>query len=151
MPYFKNHWHILIALLQQSVVQIVGANSWVAIPLSNCWLRTDDFSYIFPEPLTPIPWMKHRYLWYLFALIYTIILLKFVCRCSQTSGRNSCLIVSGDVSNCSYQLSVIPPTISHFSSAESLRECSVDWTNDRSWLIASNTLEWGQPEWRQLW
>ena len=39
---------------------------------------------------------------------YTIILLKSVCRCSQTAGRNSCSIVSGDVSNCSYQLSLLP-------------------------------------------
>ena len=31
--------------------------------------------------------------------IYTIILLKSVCRCSKTAGRNSCSIVSGDVSN----------------------------------------------------
>ena len=31
-----------------------------------------------------------------------------VCRCSQTAGRNSCSIVSGDVSNCSYRLTVHP-------------------------------------------
>ena len=36
----------------------------------------------------------------LFIIIYTIILLKSVFRCSQTAGRNSCSIVSGDVSNC---------------------------------------------------
>ena len=36
-------------------------------------------------------------------LIYTIILLKSVCRCSQTAGCNSCSVVSGDVSNCSYR------------------------------------------------
>ena len=29
-----------------------------------------------------------------------------VCRCSQTAGRNSCSIVSGDVSNCSYRLTL---------------------------------------------
>ena len=40
--------------------------------------------------------------------IYTIILLKSVCRCSQTAGRNYCSIVSGDVSNCSYRLTVHP-------------------------------------------
>ena len=27
-----------------------------------------------------------------------------ICRCSQTAGRNSCSIVSGDISNCSYRL-----------------------------------------------
>ena len=43
---------------------------------------------------------------------YTIILLKSVCRRSQTAGRNSCLIVSGDVSNCSYRLKVHPVTSS---------------------------------------
>ena len=49
--------------------------------------------------------------------IYTIILLKFVCRCSQTAGRNSCSIMSGDISNCSYQLSVLLLASSHLSSA----------------------------------
>ena len=39
-------------------------------------------------------------------IIYTIILFKSVCRCSLTAGRNSCSIVSGDVSNCSYRLTV---------------------------------------------
>ena len=43
-------------------------------------------------------------------LIYTIILLKSVCRCSQTAGRNSCSIVSGNVSNHSYRLTVHPVT-----------------------------------------
>ena len=38
--------------------------------------------------------------------IFTIILLKSVCRCSQTAGRNSCSIVLGDVSNCSYRLTL---------------------------------------------
>ena len=36
--------------------------------------------------------------------IYTIILLKSVCQRSQSAGRNSCLIISGNVSNCSYRL-----------------------------------------------
>ena len=57
-------------------------------------------------------------------IIYTIILLKSVrpsvrpsvCRCSQTAGRNSCSIVSGDVSNCLYRLTVYPLTSSRFSS-----------------------------------
>ena len=49
--------------------------------------------------------------------ICTIILLKSVCRCSQTAGRNSCSIVLGDVSNCSYRLTVHPVTSSHLSSA----------------------------------
>ena len=38
--------------------------------------------------------------------IYSIILLMSVCRCSQTAGGNSCSIVSGDVSNCSYRLAL---------------------------------------------
>ena len=54
-------------------------------------------------------------------LIYTIILLKYawlsVCRCSQTTDRNYCSIVSGDVSNCSYWLSFRSLTSSHLSSA----------------------------------
>ena len=54
-------------------------------------------------------WINH--------LIYTIILLKSVCRCSQTAGHNSCSIVSGDVSNCSYRLTVHPVTSSCLSSA----------------------------------
>ena len=49
--------------------------------------------------------------------IYTIILLKSVRRCSQTAGRNSCSIVSGNVSNCSYRLKVYPITSSHLNSA----------------------------------
>ena len=42
--------------------------------------------------------------------IYTIIQLKSVCRSSQTAGRNSCSILSGDVSICSYGLAVHPVT-----------------------------------------
>ena len=53
----------------------------------------------------------------LFSFIYTIILLKSVCLCSQTAGRNSCSIVSGDVSNCSYHLTIHPLTSSRVSSA----------------------------------
>ena len=41
----------------------------------------------------------------------------YLCRCSQTAGRNSCSIVSGDVSNCSYRLIVHPVTSSRLSSA----------------------------------
>ena len=40
-----------------------------------------------------------------------------VCRLSQTTGRNACSIVSGDVSNCSYRLTVHPVTSSCLSSA----------------------------------
>ena len=40
-----------------------------------------------------------------------------VCRCSQTAGRNSCSIVSGDVSNCSYRLTVHHLTSWRLSSA----------------------------------
>ena len=46
--------------------------------------------------------------------IYAIIVLKSVCRSSQTAGRNSCSFVSGDMSNWSYQL---PLTSSHLSLA----------------------------------
>ena len=38
--------------------------------------------------------------------IYTIICLKSVCQRSQTAGRNSCTIVSGNVSYCSHRLTV---------------------------------------------
>ena len=48
--------------------------------------------------------------------IYIIILLT-VCRSYQTAGRNSCSIVSGDVSNCSYRLNAHPVTSSLLSSA----------------------------------
>ena len=47
-----------------------------------------------------------------FNIIYTIIYLKSVSlsvsRRSQTAGRNSCSIVSGNVSNCSHRLTVYP-------------------------------------------
>ena len=49
--------------------------------------------------------------------IYTIIIIKYVYRCSQTAGRNYCAIVSGDDSNCSYRLTVHPLTSSHVSAA----------------------------------
>ena len=49
--------------------------------------------------------------------IYTNFPLKSVCRRSQTAGRNSCSIVSGDVSNCSYSLKVHPVTSSRLSPA----------------------------------
>ena len=53
--------------------------------------------------------------------IYTIICLKSVClsvgRRSQTAGRNSCSIASGDVSNWSYPTEVLPLTSSRLSSA----------------------------------
>ena len=50
-------------------------------------------------------------------IIYTKILLMSVCRCSQTAGHNSCSIVSGDVSNCSYRLTIHLVRSSHLSSA----------------------------------
>ena len=40
-----------------------------------------------------------------------------VCRCSQTAGRNSCSIVSENVSNGSYHMTVYPVTNSRLSSA----------------------------------
>ena len=46
-----------------------------------------------------------------------MILLKSVCRRLQTAGRNSCSIVSGDVSNCSYRLTVHPVTSLRLRSA----------------------------------
>ena len=41
----------------------------------------------------------------------------YVCRCSQNAGRNSCSIVSGNVSNCSYRLTVYPVTSLRLNSA----------------------------------
>ena len=49
-------------------------------------------------------------------IICTIILLKSDCRL-QTAGRDSCSIVSVDVSNCSYRLSVLHLRSSHLSLA----------------------------------
>ena len=46
-----------------------------------------------------------------------IILIKSVCRCSQSTGKSSCSIVSGDISNCSYRLSFLFLTRSHLCSA----------------------------------
>ena len=40
-----------------------------------------------------------------------------ICRCSQTVGRNSCSIASGDVSNYSHRLTVHPLTSSRLSSS----------------------------------
>ncbi len=37
---------------------------------------------------------------------------------AQTTGRNSCSIVSGDISNCSYRLPFLPLTRLHLSSAQ---------------------------------
>ena len=55
------------------------------------------------------------------ANIYTIIFLNSVClsvsRRSQTAGRNSCSIVSGNASNCSHRLTVYPVTSSRLNSA----------------------------------
>ena len=53
---------------------------------------------------------------------YNIILLKYVCLSiclsvvvrSQTTILSSCSIVSGDISNCSYRLSVLSLTRSYF-------------------------------------
>ena len=53
----------------------------------------------------------------LYIINYTIICLKSVCRRSQTAGRNSCTIASGDVSNLSYPPEVHPVTSSRLSSA----------------------------------
>ena len=49
------------------------------------------------------------------APIYTIILHKSVCRRSQTARRNSCSIVSGDVSNWSHPPKVHPVMSSRFN------------------------------------
>ena len=49
--------------------------------------------------------------------IFTIILPISVCQCSQSAGRNSCSIVSVDVSNWSYRLTVHPVTSSRLSSS----------------------------------
>ena len=49
--------------------------------------------------------------------IYTVILLKYGCHFSQPAGCNSRLIISGDVSNSSYGLKVLPLTSSRLISA----------------------------------
>ena len=43
--------------------------------------------------------------------------LSYICRCSQTAGRNSYSISSGDVSNLSYRLKAYPVTSSRLSLA----------------------------------
>ncbi len=51
-------------------------------------------------------------------IIYTIILLKSVCLSVFANGRSQfLLVVSGDVSNCSYRLTVHPLTSTRLSSA----------------------------------
>ena len=66
----------------------------------------------------------------------------YVCRCKQTAGRNSCSIVSGDVSNCSYRLTVHPVTSSGLSSALNCvytRKTPNNYRNDRPsrmWLLS---------------
>ena len=57
-------------------------------------------------------------------IIYTIILVNYVC-VSQlaTAGRNSCSIVSVDVSNCSYRLTVDTLTSSRLSSVKQFFIC----------------------------
>ena len=102
---------------------------------------------------------KQNYL----TFIYTIILLKSVClsvrRRSQTAGHNSCSIVSGDVSNCSYRLTVHPVTSSRLSSVQQffyMRKPSINYHESRPsriWLLngpaapvtmrsATVTVEW---------
>ena len=44
----------------------------------------------------------------------------FVCRCWNTTCCNPCSIVSGDISNCSYRLSLIRITRSHLSSPKQM-------------------------------
>ena len=92
------------------------------------WAQHLDFTHKFSAILFSVctnnviylssVYIQSKQTWY--RIIYTIILFKsvcmYVCRCSQTAGRNSCSIVSGDVSNCSYRLTVHPVTSSHLSS-----------------------------------
>ena len=97
--------------------------------------------------------------------IYTIILIKSACRCSQTAGRNSCSIISGDISNWSYRLfvSTVGPFSHLFGLAIFYRQKTTknypenrvfSWMNQR-WrqlrLIASDPSERRQPERQQLW
>ena len=97
--------------------------------------------------------------------IYTIILIKSACRCSQTAGCNSCSIISGDVSNWSYRLfvSTAGPFSHLFGLAIFYRQKTTknypenrvfSWMNQR-WrqlrLIASDPSERRQPEQQQLW
>ena len=51
------------------------------------------------------------------AISYTKFFLSLSVAVSETAGRNSCSIVSGDVSNCSYRLKALPLTSSRLSSA----------------------------------
>ena len=51
------------------------------------------------------------------SLLYLYYNLLSVCQRSQTAGRNSCSIVSGNVSNCSHRLTVHPVTSSRLNSA----------------------------------
>ena len=53
-------------------------------------------------------------------LQYITILRKSVCRGAQSTGRSSCSIVSGDISNCSYRLSFLSLMRSHLSSAQEM-------------------------------
>ena len=68
--------------------------------------------------------------------------LKSVCRRSQTAGRNSCSIGSGDVSNCSVRLTVHPVTSSRHSSGYHAPM--------KSKRIRGNSLHWLDGEISQL-
>ena len=79
------------------------------------FLDVDVITYVMV--ITSIPTVKYDGVYLtLHVHIYTIILLKSVCRRSQTAGRNYCSIVSGDVANGSYRLKVHPVTSSRLSS-----------------------------------
>ena len=66
-----------------------------------------------------------------------------VCQRSQTAGRNSCSIVSGNVSNCSYHHGSSPPTSLNDNE---LSGDNILWSR----LIASGPSERRQHERRQL-
>ena len=50
-------------------------------------------------------------------ILYIIILLKSVCRCSLSTGHSSCSIVSEDLLNCLYRLSFLSLPRSHLGLA----------------------------------
>ena len=73
------------------------------------------FKKIHTYRIHPVEWFQEGfYCWVSCSFKYVSL---SVSRRSQTAGRNSCSIVSGNVSNCSYRLTVYPVTSSRLSSA----------------------------------
>ena len=98
-------------------VQTIGYIIWV--PFSRYLHFSQDLVSSFLFPTAACTFWLHAIMAIILQIlqkvcrnIYTIILYKSVCLRSQTAGRNSCSIVSGDVSNWSYRLTVHPVTSS---------------------------------------